>query len=147
MLPTSAADFYDGPADDHHLIHADRDASVRSQGSAPHAPVGREDAAVLDRACGIGTQALGPAPHGHRATGTDPSPWAAARAAREARARARRRVRPPSTRGTSPSPTAGSTSSSAPTTRYGRPDSPPRPGGPRTRRASSSPLLLTRAPS
>ncbi|MGW6555811.1 methyltransferase domain-containing protein [Streptomyces hydrogenans] len=82
MLPTSAADFYDGPAGDHHLIHADRDASVRSQGSAPHAPVGREGSAVLDRACGIGTQALGPAPHGHRVTGTDLSPRAAARAAR-----------------------------------------------------------------
>lgn len=42
---------------------------------------------MLDCACGIGTQALGLAALGHRVTGTDLSPVAAARARREAGAR------------------------------------------------------------
>ncbi|MEV6354857.1 class I SAM-dependent methyltransferase [Streptomyces hydrogenans] len=87
MPPTSVSDFYDGLADDYHLIYPDWDASVRRQGSALHALVGREGATVLDCACGIGTQALGLARHGHRVTGTDLSPRAAARAGREARDR------------------------------------------------------------
>lgn len=39
---------------------------------------------MLDCSCGIGTQAIGLALRGHRVTGTDISPRAAARAAREA---------------------------------------------------------------
>jgi glycine/sarcosine N-methyltransferase len=80
--------FYDEPADDHHLIYADWDASVRRQGAALDALLGPGRATVLDCACGIGTgtgtQAVGLALHGHRVTGTDLSPRAAARAAREA---------------------------------------------------------------
>jgi glycine/sarcosine N-methyltransferase len=84
-MPDSAvAEFYDALADDHHLIYADRDASLRRQGAALDALMDRGRAAVLDCSCGIGTQAIGLALHGHHVTGTDLSPRAAARAAREA---------------------------------------------------------------
>ncbi|MBN6033645.1 class I SAM-dependent methyltransferase [Amycolatopsis sp. 195334CR] len=46
--------------------------------------------AVLDCACGIGTQAIGLAGLGYRVVGSDLSPVAAARAVREATARGRR---------------------------------------------------------
>ncbi len=78
------ARFYDELADDYHLIYPDWDASIRRQGAALDALIGRERAAMLDCACGIGTQAIGLALRGHRVTGTDLSPRAAARAAREA---------------------------------------------------------------
>ncbi|GGS94535.1 hypothetical protein GCM10010206_66490 [Streptomyces cinerochromogenes] len=78
------AHFYAELADDYHLIYADRDASIRRQGDALDAPIGRDRVAVLDCSCGIGTQAIGLALRGHRVTGTDLSPRAAARAAREA---------------------------------------------------------------
>jgi SAM-dependent methyltransferase len=84
MPETSVARFYDELADDYHLIYADWDASVRRQGDALDALIGQERAAVLDCSCGVGTQAIGLALHGHRVTGTDLSPRAAARAAREA---------------------------------------------------------------
>jgi len=84
MPETSVAHFYDELADDYHLIYSDWDASIRRQGDALDAVIGRERAAVLDCSCGIGTQAIGLALHGHRVTGTDISPRAAARAAREA---------------------------------------------------------------
>ncbi|QIQ01205.1 class I SAM-dependent methyltransferase [Streptomyces liangshanensis] len=84
MPETSVARFYDELADDYDRIYADWDASVRLQGSALDALIGQEGAAVLDCSCGIGTQAIGLALHGHRVTGTDLSPRAAARAAREA---------------------------------------------------------------
>lgn len=84
MPDTSVAHFYDELADDYHLIYADWDASVRRQGKALDALIGKDRASVLDCSCGIGTQAIGLALHGHRVTGTDLSPRAAARAAREA---------------------------------------------------------------
>ena len=84
MPDTSVAHFYDELADDYHLIYADWDASVRRQGEALDALMGEDRAAVLDCSCGIGTQAIGLALHGHHVTGTDLSPRAAARAAREA---------------------------------------------------------------
>ncbi|MFM9373720.1 class I SAM-dependent methyltransferase [Streptomyces sp. Da 82-17] len=90
MSDTPVARFYDELADDYHLIYADWDASIRRQGEALDALVreargtGAEPATVLDCACGIGTQALGLAGRGHRVTGTDLSPRAAARASREA---------------------------------------------------------------
>lgn len=46
--------------------------------------MGLDRASVLDCSCGIGTQAIGLALHGHHVTGTDLSPRAVARAAREA---------------------------------------------------------------
>ncbi|SHI19271.1 class I SAM-dependent methyltransferase [Streptomyces sp. 3214.6] len=84
MSETSVTRFYDELADDYHLVYADWDASVRRQGAALGALLGPGRATVLDCACGIGTQAVGLALHGHRVTGTDLSPRAAARAAREA---------------------------------------------------------------
>ncbi|MFF1402709.1 class I SAM-dependent methyltransferase [Streptomyces sp. NPDC058294] len=84
MPETSVAHFYDELADDYHLIYADWDASIRRQGNALDRLIGRDNAAVLDCACGIGTQAIGLALRGHRVTGTDLSARAAARAAREA---------------------------------------------------------------
>ncbi|MGW8760878.1 class I SAM-dependent methyltransferase [Streptomyces sp. NPDC055815] len=84
MSETSVAHFYDELADDYHLIYSDWDASIRRQGDALDTLIGQDLAAVLDCSCGIGTQAIGLALHGHRVTGTDISPRAAARAAREA---------------------------------------------------------------
>lgn len=81
------AGFYDALADDYHLIYEDWDAGIRRQGAALDALIGRERAEVLDCSCGIGTQAIGLALRGHDVTGTDLSPRAAARAAREARHR------------------------------------------------------------
>ncbi|MFF8918106.1 class I SAM-dependent methyltransferase [Streptomyces sp. NPDC015032] len=76
--------FYDELADGYHLIYEDWDASIRRQGDALDALIGRDRAVVLDCSCGIGTQAIGLALRGHRVIGTDLSPRAAARAAREA---------------------------------------------------------------
>ncbi|MFE5893897.1 class I SAM-dependent methyltransferase [Streptomyces sp. NPDC056462] len=84
MPEPSVAHFYDELADDYHLIYADWDASIRRQGDALDALIGQERAAVLDCSCGIGTQAIGLALRGHRVTGSDLSPRAAARAALEA---------------------------------------------------------------
>ncbi|WP_405484375.1 class I SAM-dependent methyltransferase [Streptomyces sp. NBC_00009] len=84
MSETSVGHFYDELADDYHLIYPDWDASIRRQGDALDAQIGQDGAAVLDCSCGIGTQAIGLALRGHRVTGTDLSPRAAARAAREA---------------------------------------------------------------
>ncbi|MCA1220374.1 class I SAM-dependent methyltransferase [Streptomyces sp. 8L] len=84
MTETSVAHFYDELADDYHLIYADWDAGIRRQGRALDTLIGQDRATVLDCSCGIGTQAIGLALRGHRVTGTDISPRAAARAAREA---------------------------------------------------------------
>ncbi|MFG2218538.1 class I SAM-dependent methyltransferase [Streptomyces sp. NPDC048685] len=84
MPETSVAHFYDELADDYHLIYPDWNASIRRQGNALDALIGQDRAAVLDCSCGIGTQAIGLAMRGHHVIGTDLSPRAAARAAREA---------------------------------------------------------------
>jgi SAM-dependent methyltransferase len=84
MPESSVAHFYDELADDYHLIYSDWDAGMRRQGDALDALIGRDRAEVLDCSCGIGTQAIGLALHGHRVTGTDLSHRAAARAGREA---------------------------------------------------------------
>ncbi|MEV7597160.1 class I SAM-dependent methyltransferase [Kitasatospora sp. NPDC089797] len=84
--------FYDDFADDYHRLYPDWNASIARQGTALDAlirerPGGGGPAEVLDCACGIGTQAIGLAALGHRVTGTDLSPVAAARATAEAAAR------------------------------------------------------------
>lgn len=80
--------FYDDLAEAYHLIYADWDASVRRQGTVLNDLIVREagpgPCRVLDAACGIGTQAIGLALHGHRVTGTDLSPDAIRRAGTEA---------------------------------------------------------------
>ena len=88
----SPAAFYDGLAGDYDAIYDDWwagaqwhagivDAVLQSAG------IGR-DAALLDCACGIGTQALGLAHLGYHVTGTDISANAIARAEQEATDRA-----------------------------------------------------------
>jgi len=88
---SSVRDFYDALAADYHLIFADWDASITRQAEALDGLVrtrlGAGPQRVLDCSCGIGTQAIGLARTGHRVTGSDLSPVAAARAAREAAAR------------------------------------------------------------
>lgn len=83
--------FYDELAERYDLMYADWDASIARQGRALDvlltAALGAGPHAVLDNACGIGTQALGLALLGHRVTGSDLSPVSAARAAREAAGR------------------------------------------------------------
>ena len=78
--------FYDDLAATYHLIFGDWDASIARQASAL-SPLFAPGSRVLDCACGIGTQALGLAALGHPVTGSDLSPVAVARAAREAVAR------------------------------------------------------------
>ncbi|MFF9915356.1 class I SAM-dependent methyltransferase [Streptomyces sp. NPDC013457] len=87
MPENSVTRFYDGLADDYHLIYADWDASIRRQGEALDALIGPDRAQVLDCSCGIGTQAIGLALRGHHVTGSDISPRAAARASQEATGR------------------------------------------------------------
>jgi glycine/sarcosine N-methyltransferase len=93
-----AARFYDQLADDYHLVYADWDASTARQGESLDrliraAGLGADrPVSVLDTACGIGTQAIGLALRGHHVTGSDISPAAVGRAAREAE---RREVRLP----------------------------------------------------
>ncbi|WLQ33191.1 class I SAM-dependent methyltransferase [Streptomyces castrisilvae] len=86
--------FYDGLAAGYDLMYADWQASIDRQATALStlidAALGSGEGVahdVLDCACGIGTQALGLAARGHRVTGSDLSPVAAGRAAREAAAR------------------------------------------------------------
>jgi glycine/sarcosine N-methyltransferase len=86
--PASVQAFYDDLASAYHLIYTDWDASVRRQGAVLHELLVRElgpgPRAVLDAACGIGTQAIGLALHEHRVTGTDLSSGAVRRASAEA---------------------------------------------------------------
>ena len=85
-----ARDFYDELASDYDALHADWPESVRRQGDVLDALIRSElgDAPqrVLDCACGIGTQAIGLALHGHDVLATDLSPAAVERAEREASA-------------------------------------------------------------
>lgn len=81
--------FYDDLADDYHLNYADWAASVRRQGGVLDGLIQRShgDAGalrVLDCSCGIGTQAIGLALHGHSVRGTDLSPRSIERARHEA---------------------------------------------------------------
>ncbi|HEX6341741.1 class I SAM-dependent methyltransferase [Umezawaea sp.] len=78
--------FYDDLAATYHLVFGDWDASVARQAAAL-APLLAPGSRVLDCACGIGTQALGLAALGYPVTGSDLSPAAVARAAREAASR------------------------------------------------------------
>jgi glycine/sarcosine N-methyltransferase len=84
----SALEFYDGLADSYHLIGANWDEMVRTQGQIldklirgilPSRPI-----KILDCSCGIGTQAIGLALQGHEVRATDLSPKAIARAELEA---------------------------------------------------------------
>ncbi|WP_105975850.1 class I SAM-dependent methyltransferase [Streptomyces geranii] len=84
------ARFYDRLAADYHLLYADWDASVARQGAALDRVVRErlgavaDSAALLDCACGIGTQAIGLAMRGYDVVGTDISAVAVRRALVEA---------------------------------------------------------------
>lgn len=85
---TDSQSFYDGFAADYHLIFYDWEAASERQGGEIEAllqdTLGDGPYALLDCACGIGTQALGLAQRGHTVTGTDISPKSVERAVREA---------------------------------------------------------------
>ena len=87
----TAADFYDGLADDFHLIFADWDAAITRQAGIITGLLrndhGVRSGTVLDAACGVGTQAIGLAQAGFAVTATDISPESVRRCAREAAAR------------------------------------------------------------
>jgi SAM-dependent methyltransferase len=84
----STADFYDRLAPFYHLNYQDWEASIHRQAAALDAPLRAEGvappAAVLDAACGVGTQSLGLAALGYRVTGSDLSSASVARAREEA---------------------------------------------------------------
>jgi glycine/sarcosine N-methyltransferase len=84
-------DFYDSLAPHYHLIFEDWDKSIERQAAILHSLLEAQSGAgprtILDCACGIGTQAIGLARHGHRVTGSDLSPAAVERAKREAQCR------------------------------------------------------------
>lgn len=67
--------FYDGLADDYHLVYGDRwDEAVDRQGAVLDGLIrahNRSAMNVLDCACGIGTQAIGLAERGYRVVGSD----------------------------------------------------------------------------
>ncbi|WP_405537141.1 class I SAM-dependent methyltransferase [Streptomyces sp. NBC_00075] len=88
MADSPVARFYDQLAPDYHLLYADWDASVARQGAALDRVIrerlGAGAGAVLDCACGIGTQAVGLAMRGYDVVGSDVSEVAVGRAVAEA---------------------------------------------------------------
>ena len=84
-------DFYDSLAPYYHLIFEDWDKSIERQGAALNSLLealsGAGPRKILDCACGIGTQAIGLARHGHQIVGSDFSPAAVERAKREVEVR------------------------------------------------------------
>jgi glycine/sarcosine N-methyltransferase len=87
--PTPAG-FYDELAADYHLIFADWDATIAWEADIITSlleDLGVTTGAVLDAACGIGTQAIGLAQAGFAVTATDISPVSVERSAREAAVR------------------------------------------------------------
>lgn len=87
-MSTDTAGFYDDLAEHYHLIFEDWGRSIQRQantlGPLLENKLARGPLKILDCACGIGTQALGLAQHGHTVVATDLSKAAVERAAREA---------------------------------------------------------------
>ena len=85
------SNFYDQLAPFYHLIYEDWEASIASQANYLNdiiqAEWGSSAKSVLDVSCGIGTQSIGLAGRGFQVTASDLSPWAVARAQKEAQAR------------------------------------------------------------
>ena len=84
-------DFYNELAPFYHLIFEDWDKSIERQGRVLNSllehQLGPGPHRILDCACGIGTQAIGLAQHGHEVAGSDISAAAVERAKREAELR------------------------------------------------------------
>ncbi|MFD0363639.1 methyltransferase domain-containing protein [Nocardia sp. GCM10030253] len=91
MTGESVRGFYDQLAESYHLLYRDWSAAIVRQGDVLYGLIQQEigdgSATILDAACGIGTQSLGLAAHGHRVVAVDLSPVAATRAAGEAAVR------------------------------------------------------------
>jgi SAM-dependent methyltransferase len=85
-----AQSFYDDLARDYDALHIDWPSSVRAQGEVLdrliRSELGDAPQRVLDCSCGIGTQAIGLALHGHDVLATDLSPASVERARNEAAA-------------------------------------------------------------
>ncbi|GAA1693146.1 hypothetical protein GCM10009745_43300 [Kribbella yunnanensis] len=90
MTADSPQEFYDGFAEDYHLIYPDWQSSTRRQGGEVRNLItsikGPGAFSVLDCSCGIGTQAVGLALEGYAVHATDVSPRAIERAAASAKA-------------------------------------------------------------
>jgi SAM-dependent methyltransferase len=86
--PKLDSSFYDELAPFYHLLYGDWDVAVQTQGSALATLLEgkgiRPGGAVLDTACGIGTQALGLAARGYRVRASDVSAGSVTRLAAEA---------------------------------------------------------------
>ena len=89
---TATQAFYDGLADDYHLMFEDWDSAIEEQAAViskilKSACGGLHTLSILDCACGIGTQTLGLARLGYNIVGCDLSPMAIQRASQESRLR------------------------------------------------------------
>jgi glycine/sarcosine N-methyltransferase len=93
-MPEKIVSFYSPLAEHYHLIFEDWDQSIEQQAKILNPLLASEvregPLKILDCACGIGTQALGFASHGHNVVASDLSPAAVARANKEAELRGRR---------------------------------------------------------
>jgi glycine/sarcosine N-methyltransferase len=80
----SVLEFYDSSADSYHLVGANWDDMVRTQGEVLDKVIRGilplDSIKILDCSCGIGTQAIGLALKGYEVRATDLSPKAIARA-------------------------------------------------------------------
>lgn len=83
--------FYDSLAEHYHLIFEDWDRAIERQAAVLNALIASRlrpgPLKILDCACGIGTQSIGFAQHGHAVVASDLSASAIARARREANLR------------------------------------------------------------
>lgn len=88
-MSTDTDGFYDDLAEHYHLIFEDWGRSIERQaatlGPLLENRLAQSSLKILDCACGIGTQAIGIAQHGHTIVATDLSKAAVRRAASEAR--------------------------------------------------------------
>lgn len=86
---TGVESFYDDLAADYHLVYEDWHEAVPRQGTMLddliRSQLGDRTCAILDCSCGIGTQAIGLALHGHAVHATDLSARSIDRARQEAR--------------------------------------------------------------
>lgn len=87
---SNVSKFYDGLAEDYHLIASGWDDEVRRQGELISNLLAtkfgvRPGDKLLDSSCGIGTQAIGLALNGYQVTGSDISPKEIQRATDEAK--------------------------------------------------------------
>lgn len=90
----TVTEFYNGFAEDYHLIFADWDSAIDRQSMVLNELIqgnlsdsSNSQLSLLDCSCGIGTQAIGLARRGYAVTATDISPDSIQRAKRESESR------------------------------------------------------------